>query len=354
MSSVDAKAGDPRASLYESQEIYEREADAIFRGEFWHYLAFSRELTNVGDFVVTEVGPEPVVIDRAADGIHAFINRCAHQGARIVRNRSGSATRHVCELHRWAYDLSGTQIGATASSRCLPKLDVGMCLGLAFGSFRPAEDIWAYLGSSGFGALHDLCSRPTRSLGQGRCRINANWKRYVQALFDTDGYFGVLGGLRPGEIDFHGDRGHAVWSSPYERANGTTRAPLAHLEIDGGGAIVSFPEHHSSFQSLILYIYPSLVIARIANHMQLRLIIPQGPGSFDLSWINLGYEADTEEEGKVRREQGDLLGLNAPLAADDVDELERLQRSSRTYANEAGQAASFWERQRFTISPQGN
>jgi anthranilate 1,2-dioxygenase large subunit len=347
MSTYDAGHPFRAANIYEDPEIYELEADAIFRGDTWHHLTFDRELLNVGDFITTDVGPEPVVVDRAADAVHAFVNRCAHQGAIIVRRRRGNATKHVCDLHRWAYDLSGAQIdaaGSTAHPRCLRKLQVGSLFGLAFGSFRPSAGVQDYLGAAAGNALHDLCGRRTRTLSHRRCRINANWKRYVQALFDSDGYFGVLPCLRPGKVELQEDGGHAVWSSPYERANGISLPPLDHLEVEGGGAIPSFVETHSTFQSLVLFVYPSLVIARIANHLQLRLIVPQAPGCFDLVWTNLAYEDDSDDEVKVRLDQADIVGLGAPLAAEDLEQLEALQRSRDDQVKASQQTAPFWER----------
>jgi hypothetical protein len=176
-----------------------------------------------------------------------------------------------------------------------------------------------------------------------RYRINANWKRYVQALFDNDGYFGVQSCLRPGKVDFQRDGRHAVWSSPYERANGISLPPLSHLEIEGGGTVPSFVEHHSPLQSLVAFAYPSLIIARIANHLQLRLIVPQAPDCFDLIWTNLAYETDSDVELKVRLEQADIVGLGAPLSAEDVEELEALQRSRGNHGDASQNTSHFWE-----------
>ena len=51
-------------------------------------------MPNPGDYRTTWIGDSPVVVTRAQDGaIHAFVNRCAHRGAQIVRRTHGNADR---------------------------------------------------------------------------------------------------------------------------------------------------------------------------------------------------------------------------------------------------------------------
>ena len=55
----------------------------------------------------------PVIVVRGADGeIHAFENRCAHRGALIALDDSGSTGSHFqCVYHAWTYDLTGNLVG---------------------------------------------------------------------------------------------------------------------------------------------------------------------------------------------------------------------------------------------------
>ncbi|MGH8698499.1 MAG: Rieske 2Fe-2S domain-containing protein, partial [Burkholderiales bacterium] len=90
--------------LHHDAALYEAEMERIFRGPAWSYLCLEAEIPGPGDFRTTWVGDTPVVVSRSRDGaIHAFVNRCSHRGAMIVRELRGTAERHVCLYHRWCY-----------------------------------------------------------------------------------------------------------------------------------------------------------------------------------------------------------------------------------------------------------
>src|SRR5260370_7127256 len=94
--------------LHHDEQIYELEMERIFRGPAWSYLCLEAEIPNPGDFRTTWVGDTPVIVSRNKDRvIHAFVNRCSHRGAMIVRELRGNAERHVCLYHRWTYSTPG-------------------------------------------------------------------------------------------------------------------------------------------------------------------------------------------------------------------------------------------------------
>ena len=94
--------------LYHDPEVYALEMERIFRGDCWSYLALEAELPKPGDFRTTWMGDTPVVVTRGEDGrVNAWVNRCAHRGAMVVRKTHGNASEHVCIYHRWCYSLEG-------------------------------------------------------------------------------------------------------------------------------------------------------------------------------------------------------------------------------------------------------
>ena len=49
---------------------------------------------------------------RGADGeVRAFLNKCAHRGAQLCQQDSGSAREFMCPYHQWVYDLNGKLTG---------------------------------------------------------------------------------------------------------------------------------------------------------------------------------------------------------------------------------------------------
>src|ERR1700722_5116276 len=72
--------------------IYELEQTQIFRGPVWSFLALEAELPKQGDYKSTYVGDVPVVVTHASDGeLCAWVNRCAHRGAKVCRYNRGNA-----------------------------------------------------------------------------------------------------------------------------------------------------------------------------------------------------------------------------------------------------------------------
>src|SRR5579872_1218108 len=94
--------------VYTEQDVLEAEQKRLFEGPVWNYLCLEIDLPSVGDYRTTFVGSMPVVVTRAEDDEYcAFENRCAHRGALICLEDSGSVKDFQCVYHSWRYDLRG-------------------------------------------------------------------------------------------------------------------------------------------------------------------------------------------------------------------------------------------------------
>src|SRR5947207_13730779 len=95
--------------LHHDAAIYELEMERIFRGPAWSYLCLEAEIPNAGDFRTTWVGDTPVIVSRDNDGAPpAFVNRCSHRGAMIVRSLRRNAERLVA-LHQPVFCSSSAE-----------------------------------------------------------------------------------------------------------------------------------------------------------------------------------------------------------------------------------------------------
>ena len=78
------------------------------------------DIPESGDYIVTEIGPESVLIVRQRDGsVRAFYNVCQHRGNRIRGcgiGSTGESQSFKCPYHHWEYDLDG-------SFRRIPDID---------------------------------------------------------------------------------------------------------------------------------------------------------------------------------------------------------------------------------------
>ena len=70
------------------------------------------DLPDPGDYLVTEIGPESILIVRQRDGgVRAFYNVCQHRGNRLRpcgRGSTGEAKTFKCLYHHWEYALDGS------------------------------------------------------------------------------------------------------------------------------------------------------------------------------------------------------------------------------------------------------
>ena len=69
----------------------------------------SSELADPGSFVTAELAGIPVIISRDHEGVvHAMRNVCAHRGATVVAEASGTSRIFSCGFHGWSYELDGS------------------------------------------------------------------------------------------------------------------------------------------------------------------------------------------------------------------------------------------------------
>lgn len=94
--------------VYVDPDLFELEMDLIF-GRSWIYVGHESQVPNPGDYVTTQVGRQPVIMTRNANGeIHVLENRCPHKGALVCPERSGHARPLICMYHGWSFDADGS------------------------------------------------------------------------------------------------------------------------------------------------------------------------------------------------------------------------------------------------------
>src|ERR1700733_5751295 len=100
-------------SLYRDQAIFEREFDAIWH-KVWVYLGHESEIPGQGDYVVRQIGRQPVILIRGDDGeVRVFFNRCRHRGNLLCHRDRGTAETLKCPYHGWTYARSGQLLAPT-------------------------------------------------------------------------------------------------------------------------------------------------------------------------------------------------------------------------------------------------
>lgn len=105
---IDHEIGIVSRSVFDSPAIYETEQRKIF-ARSWLFVAHESQIRDPGDFVVSRMAEDSVIVSRQADGdIAVVLNVCRHRGMRVCRVDEGNAPRFTCSYHGWSYDGTGT------------------------------------------------------------------------------------------------------------------------------------------------------------------------------------------------------------------------------------------------------
>lgn len=100
--------------FYIDRDLFAREQEKIF-ARSWLMLGRTAEWSEPNAFAALELGGQPVLIVRSADGsLRGFHNVCRHRGAQILTERKGCLEKGLltCPYHAWSYDSMGRLIGA--------------------------------------------------------------------------------------------------------------------------------------------------------------------------------------------------------------------------------------------------
>ncbi len=108
--------------FYISDGTFVQELDKVFACT-WQYVGHVDQIRSPGDYFVTEVAGESLLITRSADRqLNAFFNVCVHRASRVAQG-TGNRQRFVCPNHGWCYDNKGKLVHAN-NAKNVPGMDI--------------------------------------------------------------------------------------------------------------------------------------------------------------------------------------------------------------------------------------
>jgi len=301
------------------EALYQLELERIFaRG--WNFMCHDSQLKDVGDYLVSYIGEDQVIVVRSEDGqINAMLNTCRHRGNALCRAEQGRAKSFVCSYHGWNYGLDGRLIGVPGQSTYyhgeLDKSRLGLArarvesyLGFHFATLaQDAPSLHDYLGEVGRVGLGMICAYGEVEAVPGVQKnvIDCNWKIAVDNLFDwyhvayshasaqTAGIFDISKVVQPkSQMVMLGEWGHAIGGPTIPEhvqaeIDATSDEERARWNVEGGprvrpqrakdllGSVGVRSQGHPN-------IFPNLWVTLGGAQVCLRL--PRGPNATELWW----------------------------------------------------------------------
>ena len=104
---IDLKRGAISREIFVSPEFYREELDKLFT-RAWLFVGHESLIPNPGDFFVSRMGEESVILCRdQAGAVHVFHNSCRHRGMKVCRYEQGNTSLFTCPYHSWTYTTDG-------------------------------------------------------------------------------------------------------------------------------------------------------------------------------------------------------------------------------------------------------
>jgi anthranilate 1,2-dioxygenase large subunit len=345
--------------VYVDEGVFRLEQERIFQGPVWSYLGLESEVPRAGDYLSTYIGTTPVVLNRGRNGaLHAFVNRCAHRGAAVVRDARGNCKVHTCLYHQWSYDAEGRLVGIPyrrglngvggfpadfrPEQHGLRKVRTASLQGLAFGTLaEQAPSLEDFLGSTICDRLRRVFNRPAVSLGYQRQRVRANWKLMVENVKDSyhgallhafNSRFGFFRSTQRGDVRMTAGGMHGILttystqSEQVESAYDQVATFKPNLTLEDMSVVRFTREHDDDIVTSIISLFPSCLILHGGTFLIIRQVRPKSAGEFEMVWTIVGF-ADEDDERKALRvkQTANLLGPAGYVSMEDAEAIEATQ-----------------------------
>lgn len=190
--------------VYTDPDIFDMEMEKVW-GRAWIFVGHESQVKQPGDYFVTSIGTQPVIMTRHKDGlIHALFNRCSHKGAQLLGDTCGHAKQLRCCYHGYVFDTDGTLLhipseeGYAGTDFCKNNPDMNIqkvprvdCYrGFIFANLTAeGPDLKSWLGPtlSSFDNAVDRSPDGEIEIVGGRLRYvhDANWKILLENVSDN-------------------------------------------------------------------------------------------------------------------------------------------------------------------------
>ncbi len=364
---VDPKTGTVERRIFSDREMYNLELERIF-ARAWNFMAHESQIPNVGDFFLSFIGEDRVIVVRDKSGQpQVLLNTCRHRGNAVCRAEEGHATSFMCTYHGWTFDLQGKLVGVPGFKdyyhEDLKREEWGLVRaaqvdsykGFVFATLDPeAPSLTEFLGEVGRMGLSLMAEHGDIRIVPGiqKYAIGCNWKLAVDNIWDwyhvaTSHASATMAGynFRRGagaqaaqrqaatlqqQMVVFGEYGHCIGGPRITEESKAVFAqnpafedtwrerPEARHELGGVG--IRSRGHPN--------IFPNLWVASGGTQLCLRL--PKGPFETELWWFTLvDRELPDEKQRAQVHNANHTFGPAGMLEQDDGENWDQSTRAMR-------------------------
>ena len=181
---------------YFDPAIFDEERARIFQTT-WQCVGVRHDLEQPNDFITSEVGGKPLVVQNFNGELRAFTNVCSHRFNRIQLDERGNRPLR-CTYHGWTYDAAGVPVGIPQRPRfegltpeCIEGLrlqrwDVATCGALIFvrPGYATGPDLPSFLGTA-FDAVSAMSAAFGERVAIDTFVAESNWKVMVENTLES-------------------------------------------------------------------------------------------------------------------------------------------------------------------------
>lgn len=307
-------------SVYTSESFVQIELEEIFAKD-WVCVGRADMLKEPGDYVTAEIAGRPIMVIRDEDGLRAQSNVCLHRMSTLLEG-TGNTKRIVCPYHAWTYNLDGSLRGAPGMGQsegfkrgeyCLPQIRCTVWLGWLMVSLsEDAPDLPTHLAEAEALIAPYGMENYTQTFIE-RHHWNTNWKVLAENFMESYHlpvcHAGTIGGFvsleemdcPPGGPAYNY---HAILKDP--------SAPLTNAHPSN-----TTLEGDLRRQTVLLTVYPSLLITLTPGYFWYLSLHPDGPSHVNITYGG-GLSPDYVNDPESQKHFQQLKTL-----LDDVNEEDR-------------------------------
>ena len=314
------------SAWYTGQPFHEMEKQYLFRNT-WQYAGHISQLPGPGDYLLTTVADNPVIVIHGKDGIiRAFFNVCRHRGGPLAIEPSGSCNVLQCNYHGWTYLLDGSLRGTPKFNRTelfdkkdfgLVPVDMEIWEGLLFVNLTKSRLPVASIMKGIAERIAPFSFHHRKFYKRISYEVQCNWKVYVDNYLE--GYH--LPFVHPELCNLLDYQNYITETFEYYSLQ---YSPLTEKENVYGA---------NGGEALYYFVFPNFMMNILPGRLQTNLVLPIRPNACSVIF-DYYYDDPTSTEALERAESD--IKYSDTIQQEDIEICEYVQRGLESIAYDKG------------------